>query len=75
MIQGISRWARVLQVPAAAKAANVRRPMDEIVDLLQDLAARTFCFAAQDTVEFLQRSGHRLYSQRDIDTIKRISGE
>jgi DegV family protein with EDD domain len=46
-----------LQAVAAAKAAAEGRSMAEIVALLEDLASRTYCFAALDTVEFLRRSG------------------
>lgn len=46
-----------LQVVAAAKAAAEGRSMAEIVTMLKDQSARTYCFAALDTVEFLRRSG------------------
>jgi DegV family protein with EDD domain len=46
-----------LQVVAAAKAAAAGRTLDEVVALLQDQSARTYCFAALNTVEFLRRSG------------------
>ena len=46
-----------LMVVAAAQAAAEGRSMAEIVTLLEDQAARTYCFAALDTVEFLRRSG------------------
>jgi DegV family protein with EDD domain len=46
-----------LQVLAAARAAAEGRTMGQIVTLLEDLATRTYCFAALDTIEFLRRSG------------------
>ena len=46
-----------LQVIAAARAAAEGRPLDEIVAQVEDMAARTYCFAALDTLEFLRRSG------------------
>ena len=61
-----------LQVLAAAKAAREGRQMDEIVTLLQDLAARTYCFAALDTVEFLRRSGRLSRFQSSLASILRI---
>ncbi len=46
-----------LQVLAAARAAAAGHSPEEIVALLEDQAARTYCFAALDTLEFLRRSG------------------
>ena len=46
-----------LQVVAAAKAVVEGLLMAEIMAQLEDLASRTYCFAALDTVEFLRRSG------------------
>jgi DegV family protein with EDD domain len=61
-----------LQVLAAATAAAEGRTMDEIVALLEDLAARTYCFAALDTVEFLRRSGRLTRFQSSLASILRI---
>lgn len=41
----------------AAKAAAEGRSMGEIVAMLEDQGARTYVFAALDTLEFLKRSG------------------
>ncbi len=41
----------------AARAATEGRPLDEILALLEDQAARTYCIAALDTLEYLRRSG------------------
>jgi DegV family protein with EDD domain len=61
-----------LQVLAAARAAAEGRTMDEIVALLEDLALRTYCFAALDTVEFLRRSGRLTRFQSSLASILRI---
>lgn len=61
-----------LQVLAAAQAAAQGRSMGEIVSLLQDQAARTYCFAALDTVEFLRRSGRVTRFQSGLASILRI---
>ena len=46
-----------LIVEAAAKAAKEGRSLDEILLLIQDLAKRTYTFAAANTLTYLQRSG------------------
>ncbi len=46
-----------LVVEAAAKMAQAGRSLDEIMTKVKDLAARTYTFAALDTLQFLQRSG------------------
>ena len=61
-----------LQVRAAARAAAQGLSMDEIVALLQDQAARTYCFAALNTVEFLRRSGRLTRFQSSLASILRI---
>jgi DegV family protein with EDD domain len=61
-----------LQVMAAAKAAAEGQTMDEIVALLQDLASRTYCFAALDTVEYLRRSGRLNRFQSSFASLLRI---
>jgi DegV family protein with EDD domain len=57
---------------AAAKAAAGGCTPDEIVSLLQDLAERTYCFAALDTVEFLRRSGRLTRFQSSLASILQI---
>ena len=61
-----------LQVLAAARAAAQGRTMDEIVTLLEDLASRTYCFAALDTVEFLRRSGRLTRFQWALASVLQI---
>ena len=61
-----------LQVMAAARAAADGQTMDEIVALLQDLASRTYCFAALDTVEYLRRSGRLNRFQSSFASLLRI---
>ena len=61
-----------LQVMAAAKAAAEGKTMEEIVALLQDLATRTYCFAALDTVEYLRRSGRLNRFQSSFASLLRI---
>jgi DegV family protein with EDD domain len=61
-----------LQAVAAARAAAEGRTMDEIVALLEDRAARTYCFAALDTVEFLRRSGRLTRFQSSLASVLRI---
>ena len=46
--------------------------MDEIVALLEDLASRTYCLAALDTVEFLRRSGRLTRFQSSLASVLRI---
>lgn len=61
-----------LQVVAAARAAEEGRPLDEIVSLLEDMAGRTYCFAALDTLEFLRRSGRLSRFQWGLGAALRI---
>jgi len=61
-----------LQVIAAAEAAAQGRTMAEIVALLDDMAARTYCFAALDTLEFLRRSGRLSSFQWGLGSVLKI---
>jgi DegV family protein with EDD domain len=61
-----------LQVVTAAQAAAEGRSMAEIVNLLRDLAARTYCFAALNTVEFLRRSGRLTRFQWGLASVLQI---
>lgn len=61
-----------LQVIAAAEAAAEGKTLDEIVALLNDLAARTYCFAALDTLEFLRRSGRLSSFQWGLGSVLQI---
>ena len=61
-----------LHVIAAAQAAAEGRSMAEIVAQLEDLSARTYCFAALDTVEFLRRSGRLTRFQWALASVLQI---
>lgn len=61
-----------LQVLAAARAAAEGRSLAEIVAILQDLAARSYCFAALDTVEFLRRSGRLTRFQWGLASVLQV---
>lgn len=61
-----------LQVIAAARAAAEGRTVDEIVALLEDMARRTYCFAALDTLEYLRRSGRLSRFQWGLGAALRI---
>jgi len=61
-----------LQALAAARAAAGGHTVDEITALLQDQSARTYCFAALDTVDFLRRSGRLTRFQSGLASVLRI---
>ena len=61
-----------LQAVAAAKAAAEGHSMAEIMALLEELAPRTYCFAALDTVEFLRRSGRLTRFQWGLASVLQI---
>jgi DegV family protein with EDD domain len=61
-----------LQVLAAARAAARGQTRGQIVSLLEDLSARTYCFAALDTIEFLRRSGRLSRFQWGLGAALRI---
>jgi DegV family protein with EDD domain len=61
-----------LQVVAAAQAAAEGLSMGEIVARLEDLSARTYCFAALNTVEFLRRSGRLTRFQWALASVLQI---
>jgi DegV family protein with EDD domain len=61
-----------LQVLAAARAVAAGRELDDIVAMLQDQAARTYCFAALDTIEYLRRSGRLNGFQATLGSILQI---
>ena len=61
-----------LQVVAAARAAAEGRSLDEIVALVEDMAGRTYCFAALDTLEVLRRSGRLSRFQWGLGAALRI---
>jgi DegV family protein with EDD domain len=61
-----------LQVLAAARAASEGCTIGETVTLLKELASRTYCFAALDTVEYLRRSGRLTRFQSSLASVLRI---
>jgi DegV family protein with EDD domain len=61
-----------LQVLAAARAVAEGRSMVEIVAQLEDMAARTYCFAVLDTLEFLRRSGRLSNFQWGLGSVLQI---
>jgi DegV family protein with EDD domain len=61
-----------LQVVMAARAAAEGQTVDEIVSRLEDMRARTHCFAALDTVKFLRRSGRLTRFQSSLASVLRI---
>jgi DegV family protein with EDD domain len=61
-----------LQVVAAAQAVAEGHTIDEIVEMLKDQAARTYCFAALDTIEYLRRSGRLSAFQSVLGSILQI---
>jgi DegV family protein with EDD domain len=61
-----------LQVMAAAEAAAAGQTMAEIVAMLEDLSARTYCFAALETVEYLRRSGRLTRFQSGLASLLQI---
>ncbi|HSJ56258.1 MAG TPA: DegV family protein, partial [Anaerolineae bacterium] len=61
-----------LQVLAAARAVAEGRSMVEIVAQLEDMAARTYCFAVLDTLEFLRRSGRLSSFQWGLGSVLQI---
>jgi DegV family protein with EDD domain len=61
-----------LQVVEAAKAAAAGRSTAEIVEMLRDQGARTYCFAALDTLEFLRRSGRLTRFQSSLGSVLQL---
>jgi DegV family protein with EDD domain len=61
-----------LLVLAAAQAAAQGMSMEDIVSLVETKAARTYSFAALDTVEFLRRSGRLSRFQSSLASVLRI---
>lgn len=61
-----------LLVLAAAEAAAEGRPLSEIVATLEDQAARTYCIAALDTLEYLRRSGRLSRVQHGLGSLLQI---
>jgi DegV family protein with EDD domain len=60
------------QVLAAAEAAARGQTVAEIMATLEDMAARTYCFAALDTLEYLRRSGRLSSFQWGLGSVLQI---
>lgn len=60
------------QVLAAAEAVAAGRPLAEIVEMLADQAAHTYCFAALDTLEYLRRSGRLTRFQSSLGSLLQL---
>jgi DegV family protein with EDD domain len=61
-----------LQVLAAAQAAAEGQSVAEIVSMLEDQAARTYCYAGLDTLEFLRRSGRLTRFQKGLGSLLKL---
>jgi DegV family protein with EDD domain len=61
-----------LQVMAAAEAVAAGQTMEEVLSMLEDLSARTYCFAALETVEYLRRSGRLTRFQSNLASVLQI---
>jgi DegV family protein with EDD domain len=61
-----------LAAVAAAEAAAKGKPISEILSLLEDMALRTYAYAALDTVVFLRRSGRLTAIQFGLSTVLSI---
>ncbi len=61
-----------LQVLAAARAAAAGQSVPDIVARLQNMAARTYCFAVLDTLVYLRRSGRLSHFQWGLGSVLRI---
>jgi DegV family protein with EDD domain len=61
-----------LLVLSAAQAAERGNSLEEILSALEDQAARTYCFAALDTLEFLRRSGRLTRFQSSLGSMLQV---
>ena len=61
-----------LLVLAAAEAAAAGLALADILPKLEDQAARTHCFAALDTLEFLRRSGRLTRFQSSLGALLQV---
>lgn len=61
-----------LMAIAAAKAASLGQSMPEIVDMLEQIAGRTYVIGLLDTLEYLRRSGRVNWAVFGIGTLLRI---
>jgi DegV family protein with EDD domain len=61
-----------LVVEAAAKAAAAGKNLEDIMDEIKNLAARTYTFAAVDTLKYLQRSGRISHITSSLGSLLQI---
>lgn len=61
-----------LVVEAAARAAAAGKSLEEILDEIKKLAARTYTFAAVDTLKYLQRSGRISHVTSSLGSLLQI---
>lgn len=61
-----------LLVEAAAKAAREGRTLEEILELLKNLAGRTYTYAMIDTLKYLRRSGRVSRLQANLGMLLQI---
>lgn len=61
-----------LVVEAAARAAAAGKNLDEILEEIKKLAARTYTFAAVDTLKYLQRSGRISHVTSSLGSLLQI---
>jgi len=56
----------------AAEAAAAGKSVAEIIQLLHEKRAKTYCYAALDTLEYLRRSGRVSFLQAGLGTVLQI---
>jgi DegV family protein with EDD domain len=61
-----------LLVQIAAEAAAAGKSISEIIHLLHDKRAKTYCYAALDTLEYLRRSGRVSFLQAGLGSVLQI---
>ena len=61
-----------LLVQIAAEAAVAGKSISEIIHLLQDKRAKTYCYAALETLEYLRRSGRVSFLQAGLGSVLQI---
>jgi DegV family protein with EDD domain len=61
-----------LVVEAAAKASAAGKNLEDIMDEIKNLAARTYTFAAVDTLKYLQRSGRISHITSSLGSLLQI---
>jgi DegV family protein with EDD domain len=61
-----------LVVEAAAKAAKEGKSLEEVISIAQDIAKRTYTFAAANTLTYLQRSGRISQAKAKLGSLLQI---